>query len=273
MWRRGNALGVTLFLRTRRRLLLTDTGRSYAAASACTWSRSSAYAGNPRGPRRGYVLHLAVVSTFCTQWLIPRLPQFAALHPHHRQPVGALRGLSFDESGFDAAIYFGDRLWPDTQGCMVVPKALRARVQPAVCAAHPLHDEAAAALPAPHAGIARQRLARLVRRTRLALHAARLTRAAQALFSMVIAPSRRQSGRGLGAAAAGAGGTGSRAAGCRRTRRNCRHAGATGSCSRSTVRARTHCRRCATGWRLRPGRARPERLSSSPCPRSGWAWG
>ena len=33
------------------------------------------------GREEGYVLHLAVVSTFCTQWLIPRLPQFAALHP------------------------------------------------------------------------------------------------------------------------------------------------------------------------------------------------
>jgi DNA-binding transcriptional LysR family regulator len=97
------------------------------------------------GREEGYVLNLAVVSTFCTQWLIPRLPQFSALHPRITLNL-SVRSAPFalDESGFDAAIYYGDRLWSDTQGFMVVPEGPCVPVcSPAYAAAHDLHDEAA----------------------------------------------------------------------------------------------------------------------------------
>ena len=126
-------LGVTLFVRARQRLALTDTGRSYAARIRLHLEQIERDTQEIRvGRDEGSVLHLAVVSTFCTQWLIPRLPQFAALHPRITLNLSVRSRCSPLTSGFDAAIYYGDRLWPDTQGRMVLPRAVCACVQP-VC--------------------------------------------------------------------------------------------------------------------------------------------
>jgi DNA-binding transcriptional LysR family regulator len=76
-------LGVALFSRVRKRLTLTDVGREYAA-------RIRRHLDQIRrdtleisaGHEMGFVLELAVVPTFATQWLIPRLPDFSRLHPN-----------------------------------------------------------------------------------------------------------------------------------------------------------------------------------------------
>lgn len=139
-------LGVTLFVRARQRLALTDTGRSYAARIRLHLEQIERDTQEIRvGRDEGSVLHLAVVSTFCTQWLIPRLPQFAALHPRITLNLSVRSEVfAFDESGFDAAIYYGDRLWPDTQGRMVLPEGPCAPVcSPQYAAVHALHDESA----------------------------------------------------------------------------------------------------------------------------------
>ena len=76
-------LGVALFSRVRRRLTLTDVGREYAA-------RIRRHLDQIRrdtleiaaGHDMGFVLEVAVVPTFATQWLIPRLPDFSRLHPN-----------------------------------------------------------------------------------------------------------------------------------------------------------------------------------------------
>jgi len=139
-------LGVTLFVRARQRLALTDTGRSYAARIRLHLEQIERDTQEIRvGRDEGSVLHLAVVSTFCTQWLIPRLPQFAALHPRITLNLSVRSEVfAFDESGFDAAIYYGDRLWPDTQGRMVLPEGPCVPVcSPQYAAMHALHDESA----------------------------------------------------------------------------------------------------------------------------------
>lgn len=194
-------LGVTLFLRARRRLLLTDTGRSYAARIRLHLEQIERDTQEIRvGREEGYVLHLAVVSTFCTQWLIPRLPQFAALHPRITLNLSVRSEVfAFDESGFDAAIYYGDRLWPDTQGCMVVPEGPCVPVcSPQYAAAHALHDEAAW-LHCPHLTLASRAHAwrdwYAERGWHYTLHASRGPR--YELFSMVIAAAAAGLGVGL----------------------------------------------------------------------------
>jgi len=64
----------------------------------------------------GSVLELAVVPTFATRWLLPRLAGFQARNPDvvvnmHTQT----RPFLFDQTEFDAAIYFGDTGWPGTE--------------------------------------------------------------------------------------------------------------------------------------------------------------
>ena len=72
------------------------------------------------GRDEGYVLHLAVVSTFCTQWLIPRLPQLARQHPDIVVHIETqTRPFLFADTTFDAALYAGTAEqvanWPGIQ--------------------------------------------------------------------------------------------------------------------------------------------------------------
>ena len=194
-------LGVTLFVRARQRLALTDTGRSYAARIRLHLEQIERDTQEIRvGRDEGYVLHLAVVSTFCTQWLIPRLPQFAALHPRITLNLSVRSEVfAFDESGFDAAIYYGDRLWPDTQGRMVLPEGACVPVcSPAYAAVHALHDEQAW-LHCPHLTLASRAHAwrgwYAERGWHYTLHASRGPR--YELFSMVIAGAAAGLGVGL----------------------------------------------------------------------------
>lgn len=121
-------LGVKLFRRTRRGVLLTDEGRGYAARvaerlDALERDTLELMAGTGGLP----VIELAVVPTFGTRWLLPRLPQFmpgaVQINLHTRT-----RPFLFDDTHFDAAIYAGDGHWP---GC-VTRKVLSERMI-AVC--------------------------------------------------------------------------------------------------------------------------------------------
>ncbi|MEN7530381.1 LysR substrate-binding domain-containing protein [Cupriavidus sp. DL-D2] len=106
-------LGVRFFERVRQRVVLTADGDRYVreireelkAIERATKDLASRAGGMD-------VIELAVVPTFATQWLIPRLASFRAEHPRivvniHARP----EPFHFAESLFDAAIYFGDRPW------------------------------------------------------------------------------------------------------------------------------------------------------------------
>ncbi|CBJ36012.1 LysR substrate-binding domain-containing protein [Ralstonia solanacearum] len=137
-------LGVQLFTRVRRRLVLTDVGREYAARirrhleqiQRDTLELSA-------GRQMGYILEIAVVPTFATHWLIPRLMEFARLHPDITVNL-ASRTLpfSFQECAYDAAIYFGDQFWPDTKGSFLFPEGPMVPVcSPAYLEGHDLSSE------------------------------------------------------------------------------------------------------------------------------------
>lgn len=61
----------------------------------------------------GGLLELAVIPTFATRWLIPRLAQF---YEQHEDIVVNLTTRAepflFTDTPFDAAIHFGDPVWP-----------------------------------------------------------------------------------------------------------------------------------------------------------------
>lgn len=106
-------LGISLFVRVRRSVVLTDAGRLYLNdvgrilrdLQAAT-ERASAFGAKD-------VISLAVLPTFATRWLMPRIPGFVAGHPgvtiHF---MVRLEPFSFDEEPCDAAIHFGDGAWP-----------------------------------------------------------------------------------------------------------------------------------------------------------------
>lgn len=131
-------LGTQLFRRSRRGVVLTEVGRRYAARVAARLDaveRDALDAMSQAAPARAGqlagALELAVVPTFATQWLLPRLPRFAALHPGvtvHLTP--RTRPFLFEGSGLDAAIHASPGLWPGTDGMALLPERLIAVAAP-----------------------------------------------------------------------------------------------------------------------------------------------
>lgn len=111
-----DAIQVKLFDRVRQRLILTEAGRAYSRdmrkvlgeIEQATLQVMAYGSGGKSG-----TLNLGVFSTFGTKWLIPRLEQYREKQPHiviscYARP----RQFSFDEDPLDAAIHYGDPIWP-----------------------------------------------------------------------------------------------------------------------------------------------------------------
>ena len=107
-------LGVPLFERVRQRVVLTPAGASYAAQVREALARIAAATLNVMTTRgAGGVLALAILPTFGTRWLIPRLPDFFRRHPEVTiNFTTRIRPFDFPSEGLDAAIHFGEQTWP-----------------------------------------------------------------------------------------------------------------------------------------------------------------
>lgn len=106
-------LGVPLFHRARKRMVLTDGGRLYAAEIRQHLSSVASASHRAMGFGGAHTFNLAVLPTFGTRWLIPRLGSYATGHPEVSVNVAArLAPFSFDDEPFDAAIHFGAPHWP-----------------------------------------------------------------------------------------------------------------------------------------------------------------
>jgi len=114
-------LGVALFLRIKKRVVLTPHGRHYAVQIRKSLERIERDTLELMAQRGvGRVLELAVVPTFASQWLIPRLPLFRALRPDITVNLSIrTEPFLFSDSPFDAAVYFGRSVWPGTQGTLL----------------------------------------------------------------------------------------------------------------------------------------------------------
>lgn len=129
-------LGVKLFRRTKRGVVLTEAGLHYSeqmGARLQELERDTLELMASRG--RGGVLELGVVPTFATKWLLPRLSAF------QRQHDGILVNLTprtrpflFDGTPFDAAIYAGEASWPGTEGHFLMRENLIAVASPELIA-------------------------------------------------------------------------------------------------------------------------------------------
>ncbi|MCQ4348085.1 LysR family transcriptional regulator [Pseudomonas stutzeri] len=108
-------LGVELFRRTRRGVRLTEEGLSYGRRIAAQLDAVERDTLAVMGQQGSTSLELAVVPTFATQWLLPRLKDFQRLHPEVTVNLtNRTRPFLFADTEFDAALYFGDADWPGT---------------------------------------------------------------------------------------------------------------------------------------------------------------
>ncbi|WP_095190294.1 LysR family transcriptional regulator [Pseudomonas sp. Irchel 3E19] len=109
-------LGVELFRRSRRGVKLTEAGLSYSRRVATQLDAVERDTLSVMGQQGANVIELAVVPTFGTQWLLPRLKDFQLKHPEVTVNLtNRTRPFLFADTDFDAAIYFGDADWSGTE--------------------------------------------------------------------------------------------------------------------------------------------------------------
>ncbi len=111
-------LGVQLLTRVRRRVAVTDAGAEYAARVRHHLEQLEKDTfGLISRSGMGRSLHIAVLPTLATTWLLPRLPDFQRQHEDVVISL-SVRTLPFQfkDHPFDAAIYHAAQIWPDTAG-------------------------------------------------------------------------------------------------------------------------------------------------------------
>lgn len=108
-------LGVTLFERVRQRVVLTDPGKLYLSQVEKALNDLAAATRQVATISDSSIFNLAVLPTFATRWLIPRLPEFQRRHAEVTITLTTRqRPVDFAIEPFDAAIAYGSPNWPST---------------------------------------------------------------------------------------------------------------------------------------------------------------
>ena len=109
-------LGAPLFVRERQRVRPTLAGAAYAREIRDALHKISGASLNLRANPGGGTLSLAILPTFGTRWLAPRLPRFLAAHPGVTINLATrLAPFDFRLEPLDAAIHFGQPDWPGAE--------------------------------------------------------------------------------------------------------------------------------------------------------------
>lgn len=115
-------LGVALFRRLHRGLELTRQGSRLHRAVAMAFEHVANTADDLRDSNRAAGIVFGVTFAVATYWLIPRLPQFRALHPEIEvQIVATDRGFHTVADQVDAGIAFGTGPWPGFKATLLLP--------------------------------------------------------------------------------------------------------------------------------------------------------
>lgn len=129
-------LGVKLFRRTRRGIVLTEAGVNYSPQVAAQLDaiEHSAVELMSNGARGG-TLEVAVSPTFANRWLMPRLSVFMAAHPDiFINLTSRTSPFLFEDTPFDAAIYAGNLYWPSSENIFLMHESLVAVASPKLIA-------------------------------------------------------------------------------------------------------------------------------------------
>jgi len=129
-------LGMKLFRRFKRGVILTEAGAAYhrqIARRLDDVERDTLDLMSRQG--RGGTLELAIVPTFGTRWLLPRVRDFSEKHPGITLNLSAeTRPFLFKNTDFDAAIYTGDGQWPGAATTFLMHESMVPVCSPALIA-------------------------------------------------------------------------------------------------------------------------------------------
>jgi DNA-binding transcriptional LysR family regulator len=106
-------LGLPLFRRLPRRLLLTEEGQTLQPELRDAFNRIAQAIERIGARGQGGTLTVSSMTTIVMTWLLPRLPRFQAAHPEiDVRMVTSQHLVDFTREDIDVAIRFGEGKWP-----------------------------------------------------------------------------------------------------------------------------------------------------------------
>ena len=136
-------VGVELFLREKQTVRLTAAGEAYAREVRDVLRRIGSATLNLRANPGGGTLNLAILPTFGTRWLAPRLPRFLAVSQGITINLSTrLSAFDFDLEAFDCAIHFGRGDWPGASHLRLMGEEVIPACSPQFLAEHQFTEPA-----------------------------------------------------------------------------------------------------------------------------------
>ena len=146
-------IGVPLFRRAGRRVVLTEAGQKLASEIAIDLENiHQTIMRAVSAGKQSMALRIAVLPGFASRWLIPRLPEFEEKHPDINLSLSTrLEPFDMEREHFDLAVHFGQEDWPDVDLRKLSDEKMIAVASPDFVARHaPFNEEGFARLPLLH---------------------------------------------------------------------------------------------------------------------------
>ncbi|WP_328591928.1 transcriptional regulator GcvA [Maribrevibacterium harenarium] len=105
-------LGVELFRRAKRKVVLTPAGESYVVPVQDAFALLERATTDIQASQQISTLKLAVAPAFLTRWLMPRMESFQQQYPDIEIEIASATGMiDFAASDIDMAVYYGTGQW------------------------------------------------------------------------------------------------------------------------------------------------------------------
>lgn len=115
-------LGIELFRRTKRKVVLTEAGEKYIKPIKQVFQQLEQATADLTSAQHAGSLRLAVAPSFLTRWLMPRMERFQSRYPDIEIEIRSSMGfIDFSLGEIDMAVYFGNGEWTDVEAHYLRP--------------------------------------------------------------------------------------------------------------------------------------------------------
>ena len=134
-------LGLKLFRRIGRTLLLTDAAQIYLPEVRAGFERIAEATRRLRGADAAGVLNMTVLPSFAAKWLLPRLPRFRLAQPEIDVRISSDSAMAdFAREDYDLGIRAGRGPWPGLRRDLILTERLIVVCAPSLLTERPLRE-------------------------------------------------------------------------------------------------------------------------------------
>ena len=134
-------LGVPLFRRMTRALMLTDPGQAALPLLRDGFDKLAAATNEMRRSEASGVIHVSVPPSFGAKWLVPRLDRFRRQHPEIDVRLDATdRLVDFGRDDVDVALRYGKGAYPDLHVDLLFEEESTPICSPALLEKNPINE-------------------------------------------------------------------------------------------------------------------------------------